>query len=511
MQVGASFGVGDHLFDFTDLIDAKLPFDQEVGDECGGSSFEERVGEFPHHGASHFWLGDFSAIHELSSRRAVAYDPSFFESSEEGSDGGLCEAAFGEESILDVNDRRLSAGPEEPDDGELEVGEMHGDQHGSSLANTVRRRLDTRNRTTVSLPGFLGCDASRQGVTTGAKCAMKRFEVRENDDGRLIRWLYGLDMPKLMTQVRAASRERHYSARTERAYCAWVVRYVRHCNLRHPLECGDAEVRAFLEYVSGELGLGASTHRQVRAALLFLYRDVLCRPLADLRGVAVSRRASRVPHVIEPTDVERVLAHMSGIPRLVVMLMYGAGLRLNEALSLRIRDVDLSRHTLMVRADKGTRNRRVMLPETMRPLVRDQVSVVRLWHARAQRLGGGYLPSDAYPHTVRDWRWAWLFPSARDVYDRGAKRRVRYHTHASTIQRAIALVVGKAGISERVTAYTFRHSFATQLLRSGSDVHTVQRLLGHSDVSTTAVYLGVLERGVVIRSPLDRLRGLFPK
>ena len=209
------------------------------------------------------------------------------------------------------------------------------------------------------------------------------------------------------------------------------------------------------------------------------------------------------------------MAQLTGAPLLVVMLLYGAGLRLNESLSLRVKDIDLERRTLMVRSGKGNKDRRSVLPDRLTPLMTDQVAKIRSWHAKELLRGRGYLAlPDAlghkFPNAVRDWRWAWLFPSARDVYDRRAKRAVRFPVHQSTIQRAIARAAVKAGLNKRVTAHTFRHSFATQLLRSGYNIRTVQELLGHANVSTTMVYLHVLDQGMGVRSPLDRLAPASP-
>ena len=317
-------------------------------------------------------------------------------------------------------------------------------------------------------------------------------------------------MSRLLKQVRAAIRTRQYSPRTERAYRGWVVRYVRHCRMRHPRECGEGEVRSFLEHLVMRRRVGARTQAQALAALLFLYRDVLGRRLGALPAVLRPKGAVRLPNVLEPPEVDAVIARLSGLPQLVVMLLYGAGLRLNEALALRVKDVDLQARRLMVRAGKGNKDRRTMLPERLVPALAAQVDLVRRGHVRALARGGGRYPlPDALarkmPGAVRDWRWAWLFPAAREVFDRSAGHRIRFHLHPSTVQRALTRAALAAGLNKRVTAHAFRHSFATHLLRAGYDIRTVQELLGHTDVSTTMVYLHVLDRGVGVRSPLDQL------
>jgi integron integrase len=317
-------------------------------------------------------------------------------------------------------------------------------------------------------------------------------------------------MSRLLERLSTAIRTRKYSPRTERAYRRWVIRYVRFCGLRHPRECGEREVKAFVEDLVLRARVGASAQNQVIAALLFLYRDVLGQPLGSLPPVVRPKPAHRLPNVLEAPEVERVLAQMSGTPQLVVSLLYGSGLRLTEALSLRVKDVDLVRHTVMVRGGKGNKDRRTVLPERLVPAVAAQVDRVRRAHLKAVLTGGGRYPlPDALarklPGAVRDWRWAWLFPARYDVWNRDLRMQVRYPIHATTVQRAIALAGVKSGINRRVTAHTFRHSFATHLLRSGYDIRTVQELLGHVDVSTTMIYLHVLDRGTGVRSPLDQL------
>lgn len=317
-------------------------------------------------------------------------------------------------------------------------------------------------------------------------------------------------MPRLLVELRTVIRTKRYCPRTERAYVAWVVRFVRHCGLRHPRECGEREVAQFLQALAVRGKLGASAQIQARAALGFLYRDVLQLPLTRFSAAVKPKRGRRMPSVLEPPDVERVLAKLSPPALTIVQLLYGAGLRLNEALTLRVRDVDVSRRVIVVGGGRGSKVRRTMLPASLVSSMGEYLMVRRQQHLRAVAMGGGHYPlSDAVDRkmtgTVSDWRWAWLFPARRDVWDRTGKCRVRFPVHATTIQRAISRAATRAGVDKRVTAHTFRHSFATQLLRSGYDIRTVQALLGHADVSTTMIYLHVLRKGTGVRSPLDRL------
>ena len=302
----------------------------------------------------------------------------------------------------------------------------------------------------------------------------------------------------------------HMSPLTEKAYVGWVRRYVKFCAMRHPGECGALEVRAFLESLAVQSAVAASTQNQAAAALRFLYQHVVGRPLGALPALLMARRPKRVPNVLEPDEVQLVLDALRGRTRLVVELLYGAGLRLNEALRLRVKDVDLRRRTLTVRDGKGARDRRTVLPESLLGALEEQLRRVRQVHWRDMRVGDVTIPlpyamDRKAPTATRDWRWAWLFPAARTQREASTGRTFRTHLHMSTIQRSIGAAAATTRINKRVTAHTFRHSFATHLLRSGADIRTVQEILGHHDVSTTMVYLHVMERGLSIQSPLDRL------
>ena len=269
-------------------------------------------------------------------------------------------------------------------------------------------------------------------------------------------------------------RVRNYSKRTQKAYVGWVRRFVRYCGMRHPRELGKPDIERFIEYLATERDVAASTQNQAIAALLFLYRHVLGVEIESDVSVIRAKRRKRIPTVLGPDEVARILARLDGDLQLIVMLLYGSGLRLNEALQLRIKDVDLARRIVTVRDGKGGKDRRTVFPEQ---------AMLRM----------------------SDWRWAWVFPAARQYRDRESGQMMRYHVYETTVQRAITNAANLAEIPKRVTAHTFRHSFATQLLRAGYDIRTVQSLLGHRDVSTTMLYLHVLESGTGVRSPLDAL------
>ena len=305
-------------------------------------------------------------------------------------------------------------------------------------------------------------------------------------------------------------RLRHFSVRTERTYRSWIVRYVRFCGMRHPKDCGAEDVRRFLDHLARVDEVAAATQNQALAAILFLYRNVLAVPLSDLPAYTRAKRSTRVPDVLEPSEVMAVFSQLEGVVLTIVQLLYGTGLRLNEAVSLRVKDVDLVRSVVVVRDGKGAKDRRSVLPAALRAPIRQQVESVRALHTKDLARGGSgvWLPGALgrkYPGAARDWRWAWLFPSSGFVRDARSVQRLRWHIYPTTVQRAVATAGRAAGINKRVTPHIFRHSFATQLLRSGYDIRTVQELLGHRDVSTTMIYLHVLETGTGVRSPLDQI------
>ena len=316
--------------------------------------------------------------------------------------------------------------------------------------------------------------------------------------------------PRLVELVRRAIRLRHYSRRTETTYVRWVVRFVRFHGLRHPRELGAREVEDFLADLAVRGRVSASTQNQARAALLFLYRDVLATPLDALATPAGAKRPSRLPVVLTRAEVRSVLAHLDGPPRIVALLLYGAGLRLLEALSLRVKDVDLVTRQLLVRHGKGGKDRVTVLPSAAVVPLGRHLERVRLLHDRDLTRGGGHvaLPgalAGKLPAAGREWAWQWVFPASSRYRDPQTGERRRHHLHESAVQRAVRAAVLRARIPKRATCHTFRHSFATHLLEDGYDIRTVQELLGHADVRTTMVYTHVLQRGARgVRSPLDR-------
>jgi integron integrase len=318
--------------------------------------------------------------------------------------------------------------------------------------------------------------------------------------------------PTLLSVLRDRLATRHYSARTSQAYEAWVRRYIRYHGRRHPREMDLREVSDFLTHLARDLKVSASTQNQALAAIRFLYEDVLQRPLSSPTDHLIAKRPQRVPTVLGADDVQRVIAELQGMPRLMVRLLYGSGLRVMECCTLRVKDVDVERGELTVRHGKGGRDRRTMLPESLVAELRTHLREMKQQHERDLARGAGFveLPSalgtKLGPESGRRWEWQWLFPATRGYRDPVTGQRRRHHLHETVMQTAVIAAARKAGLSQRVTCHTFRHSFATHLLEAGYDIRTVQELLGHRDVSTTMIYTHVLNKGGLgVRSPLDGL------
>ncbi len=322
--------------------------------------------------------------------------------------------------------------------------------------------------------------------------------------------------PRLLQRVRENLRLLQASPRTEQAYLQWIRRYVRFHRMRHPAELGVAELRAFLVHLAEERGLAAATVAQARAGLLFLYRRVLEVPLPELDRLPAGRRPTRLPVVLTPGEVAAVLGRLRGVPRLVAVLLYGGGLRLTEALTLRVKDVDLERGELRLRRGKGARDRVTVLPRVAVAGLRAQLEWVRMQHGRDLAEGAGRveLPgalARKYPRAAESWPWQWVFPASRHYRDGETGERRRHHLDPSVVQRAMTRAVRESGIGKRASCHTLRHSFATHLLEAGADIRTVQELLGHRDVTTTMLYTHVLNRGGLgVRSPADLLGASFP-
>lgn len=317
--------------------------------------------------------------------------------------------------------------------------------------------------------------------------------------------------PMLLDAVRREMRTRHLSIRTEQQYVYWIRWFVRFHGRRHPREMGAAEVEAFLGMLANERHVSASTHSQAMSALVFLYRAVLKQQLPWLDHLERPRRALRLPVVLTVDEVAAALGNLEGQHALLGRLLYGTGMRIMEALRLRVKDVDFARLTLIVRSGKGDKDRALMLPQALVSDLRAQFAYSQsLWtRDRADRRPGVEMPealARKYPRAAESWAWHWVFPQATLSRDPRSDVRRRHHLFDQTFQRAFKRAALAAGIDKPATPHTLRHAFATHLLQAGYDIRTVQELLGHADVSTTMIYTHVLKvGGMGVRSPLDAL------
>ncbi|HWA57255.1 MAG TPA: integron integrase [Gemmatimonadales bacterium] len=315
-----------------------------------------------------------------------------------------------------------------------------------------------------------------------------------------------------MSEITRVANAIRLSPRTTRAYLGWIRRLVRWAGMRHPLEISEADVSRYLTSLATREHLSAGSQIQARSALLFLYGRVLGRDIELPEHLAGIHAPRRVPVVLSPQEVKDLLAQLEGVPWLIAVLLYGGGLRLLECLQLRVKDVDLRRNEIAIRGGKGDKDRWAPLPQVVRAPLTAHLIRVRTLHERDLRNGftGVQLPfalARKYPRAATDLRWQWVFPARTPFMDQATGLLRRPHLHPTAFQREIKDAVARAGIRKHATAHTLRHSFATHLLQSGTDIRTVQEVMGHNDVRTTMIYTHVLARGGGVPSPADQLLG----
>ena len=315
---------------------------------------------------------------------------------------------------------------------------------------------------------------------------------------------------KFTHRLRQFIRAQNKAWATEKTYVHWAKRFIHFHGDKHPESMGALEVEEFLTHLAVNDHVSPSTQSTALNAIVFLYRQFLKRDLGEM-DFQLSRRVRHVPVVFSEGECRQVITKLKGVYRLMAGLMYGSGLRVSECLRLRVKDIDFDRNELVVREAKGGKSRRTMLPLSLKDLLREQVQCVSLLHEQDTNDGYGevYMPyalARKYPVAARSVAWQFLFPSARIAKDPRSGQWRRHHVHSSSIQRAVKQAVAHAGIHKLANCHTFRHSFATHLLESGSDIRTIQSLLGHADVATTEIYTHVLNKGVLgVQSPVDNM------
>lgn len=350
-------------------------------------------------------------------------------------------------------------------------------------------------------------------MTTGAQTSQSRQFFAGKADLRSPRKNIPPDSaraPKLMEQLHQPLRSRHYSRRTEQAYCHWDKRFIYFHNICHPAEMAEPEINAFLTHLAVKERVSASTQNQALSAWLFFYRHVIGREVGDLGEVIRARKSKRLPVIMTREEVKAVLSNLTGDKWLMASLMYGAGLRLMECLRLRVQDIDFARNEILVRNGKGAKDRITMLPESLKAPLQEQLKKTRAIHEKDLADGWGRVQRPSaldrkYPNAPRHWRWQWVFPQENRWKNTRTGEEGRHHTHETILQRAVKEAVRNAGVIN-VGCHSFRHAFATHLLEAGHDIRTIQELLGHQDVQTTMTYTHVLNKGGMgLQSPADRL------
>lgn len=312
----------------------------------------------------------------------------------------------------------------------------------------------------------------------------------------------------LLEQVRTVLRTNGYSRRTEKSYCYWVRAYVGYHGRRHPRELGNTEVRDFLEFLAIQRQVAPATQAQALNAIAFLYRRVLEKPLGCLGEFKRPNRARHLPVVLSRDEVRRVLALIPDEQRLPARLMYGSGLRVTECCRLRVKDIDLRRLSLTVRDGKGHKDRVTLLPECITAELRARIELIRrrllcLEQSKRIPVTLPYALARKYPGAAVTLSWQWIFPASRPCIDESGSV-VLHHLHATAVQRVVRAAMRAADLPRPGSCHTFRHSFATHLLESGTDIRTLQELLGHKSVETTQIYTHVLGRHFAgALSPLD--------
>ncbi len=316
---------------------------------------------------------------------------------------------------------------------------------------------------------------------------------------------------KLLDQVRNEIRKKHYSIRTEDAYCGWIKQFILFHDKKHPEDMGEQEISEFVSYLAVERNVASSTQNQALNAIVFLYKHVLRKDLGNFGPMERAKKPERLPVVLSKDETRRVLLHMTGEAKLMAQLLYGCGLRLMECARLRVKDIDFEQNQIIVRDGKGMKDRSTMLPEQIKELLRDQIEKVKMIHAQDIKDGGGevYLPyalERKYPRAAKEFGWQYVFAADRISEDPRSQKLRRHHIHETTLQKAVRAAALKAGLTKPVSPHTFRHSFATHLLEAGYDIRTVQELLGHQSVQTTMIYTHVIRKGGMgVKSPLDML------
>jgi len=314
--------------------------------------------------------------------------------------------------------------------------------------------------------------------------------------------------PKLLDKVRTELRSKHYSRKTETAYTNWIKRFIFFHNKRHPKDMDAKEIKSFVDNLVTNHHVSSATQNQALQGILFLYKNILNKDVGWIENIKRLSRVKHLPVVLSKKEVSKVFSNLEGTIKLIVSLLYGSGLRLAEALKLRIKDIDFDYKQILVRDGKVEKDRHTILPDSVIPELKKHLNRVYLKHKEDLKMSKGetilpYALKKKYPNAGKEFGWQYAFPADKFIRDKESGLTFRWHIHESTIQRAVKEAVKKAGLTKSASPHTFRHSFATHLLENGYDIRTIQELLGHNSIKTTMIYTHVLNRGLGVKSPLD--------
>lgn len=323
-----------------------------------------------------------------------------------------------------------------------------------------------------------------------------------------------MNSKKIIFGMKQEIRRRGLAYRTEKSYIQWVTRFIQYHNGSRISEMGKPEVKEYLNYLANERNVASSTQNQALSALVFLFRDILCIDISNMDNLVRAKKKSNIPTVLSRAEVRDVLSNMSGLPKRIAWLIYGTGMRITEALRLRVNDIDFDNNQIYIRNAKGAKDRTAILPIVLRKTLKNQIRRARNQHNKDLSIGQGkanfpHALDKKYPNAVKDFGWQFVFPSSNLSKAPRTGTTHRHHVSTSFVNKAIKRAVVRAGIHKKVSAHTFRHSFATHLLegtpdRKGCDIRTLQRLLGHKDLKTTMIYTHVT-KDQETQSPADAL------
>jgi integron integrase len=314
---------------------------------------------------------------------------------------------------------------------------------------------------------------------------------------------------RFIDKLRLFIRSENLAYATEKTYVNWVIQFIHYHKKRHPQDMSELEIENFLTYLTVERYCSQSTQRTALNALIFLFKRFLQRKDLEQLFYKGSKKQRKIPTVFTHEEALCVISHLKAKHKLMIQFIYGSGMRISELLRLRVKDIDFGMNQTIIMDGKGGKSRITLLPEVLKTQLEDQITLVSLLHKQDLIDGFGevYLPNALnrkYKNAAKELKWQFLFPSGRISKDPRSGIYRRHHLEKSVLGKHVTKAIRDSNINKKASTHTFRHTFATQLLQNGNDIRTVQKLLGHSDVSTTEIYTHVIKQGNAgVKSPID--------